>query len=497
MVIKSLSSYIPHDFLITLEDNEKYYLLKDIIDKEFRKRDYRWKTSFVTDYDDFFQIAFAGSNPYEKNHQSEAQGALNSIKSYKPEKETDVILNIGGIDQMICPLCKQRGETTSFWENCCGNNTCNELVAPKAIFSNGNKYCGRKITENNEEVIKHWDDLGLIRKFKGEWYCNHINKTMTVKNFVVNNLYYLIQNIRNRENSSKRSYRKKAYYHCPHCNVQVLVSNLNKKCKITCSSCKNTFDTSKERKVWENSGIISLNDKIKGDEKGDKLYDEIIQSHSLDIYSKVDIPISSSLVESQKSNLLEEVIDRLRYLAAKDLSEDKRKELIEDSNVLKDKHGIPETILFKIFYDYFFADSLEDKKSVGKINNIGDESTNYRRLALKYLNKELHFSQCQDCKCKVYESQENSKIKRNGTCKICPSCSSKNIVYHKPGCKCGEHGNVEVIQYAYQAVEFKIRRLEEKAKKDKKIQELCKRIREFDEIKSDLRGFEDFAKIAK
>ena len=33
------------------------------------------------------------NNPYEKNYQSEAQGALSSIKNYKPEKNTDIILN--------------------------------------------------------------------------------------------------------------------------------------------------------------------------------------------------------------------------------------------------------------------------------------------------------------------------------------------------------------------------------------------------------------------
>jgi len=172
--------------------------------------------------------------------------------------------------------------------------------------------------------------------------------------------------------------------------------------------------------------------------------------------------------------------------------------------MVKKVDGIPETQNFQIFYNYFFIDDLEKKQAhLGRAKNKSDETSTYRELALEFLQKEQHYTKCNDCFVKMYEPTESAKFKKAGSRAQCEECKSLNVKYHGPKCGqsdgldplCKEHGNIEIVMYIFQTIEPKIRRLEELVKSDKVAADLYERIRELLQARDELDAYQDMVKL--
>jgi len=230
----------------------------------------------------------------------------------------------------------------------------------------------------------------------------------------------------------------------------------------------------------------------------DTTYEQIISNYG--ICSFFDDPvIHNNNIKVEYSKLFDQLIDRIRLITADAISNSQYSKLIQDSKIKK-IDGIPETQAFQIFYDYLFIDDQSKKKShKGKNKNIGDESSTYRDLALKYLHKEQHHTQCNDCQYKMYEPVDKNKLAKIGLNQNCLSCQSKNVEYH--GLKCGQkssanpsctkHGEVSIVIYIFQTIEPKMRKLKQICKSDEIVTDIKQRISELLLAKNHISEFEE------
>ena len=519
-LLSQLQFYTPPEVIKKIFQNEKVYykVAKHIIDREYRSRPQKWKAIAFPEYDDFFQAAISGYNPYKKNVHSKDKGLLQAIQTYDPYKRNDlnqleVVLQVhNDIEQAFCPHCIKRGEEVSLWPNSAGNSI-DALLSPDPLFYKGNKYCGRVVDETNSN-IESWLALELVRSQDGKILCNFKNRLTSIKNYISSQIGYLIQDIRSAEYHNSRSIKKHPFYPCPVCNTlnpDYSGSAANRPEFIDCTKCSFNFslkDFSKKSQskiVWQTRGNslgdISL-DNLSDDGEGRSTYEDVISNYSLTATLN-DQAVHHNMIEIEKSILIEKLISRIRELALESLTTKQHQKLLDSPDVVK-TDGVPETQNFQIFYNYFFMDDKSKKIAHdGKARNKADESSTYRELALTYLKKEQHYTKCYDCSVKMYEPTESSKFKKSGPHTFCIECNSTNIKYHSPKCgtvngldpKCREHGNVEIVMYIFQTIEPKIRRLEELVKKDLKSLEIYNRIKELTSARSELDTFQDMIKL--
>jgi len=516
LLINQLQFYVPPEVMkkITSNPKKKYQIVRYIIDKEFKHKPQKWKTLAFPEYEDFFQAAAIGFNPYKDSLGLKDKGVLQSIDSYNPYKkqETNLLIeNIEGVDQAVCPFCSSRGEKVSLWPSAAGNKS-KSISAPEPVFYNGNKYCGKEVTGSKEQ-LDTWISQGLVRQGSKSFLCNYSNRLASLKNHISKQLGFLVQDIRHAEYHASRSLKRHPHYTCNECHALVPDFNTssNKTVELECKECGNILNleeikaSSKDQIVWKARGasnVVSLQDPIGFDDDSKSTVEDTAVSYVVSS-SDEDLFLSSN-VEEQRAILFEDLICRVRALAASCLPKKQLEKLLSDPTVLKDKNGVPDTLNFQIFYNYFFTDDPEKKKQLkGKAKNTADETSTYRELAFKYLGKEQHYTQCLDCNHKMYEPTESAKFKKLGTRKSCESCNSLNVQYHGPHCgksnslnpSCRDHYNHEVVMYIFQTIEPKIRRLETLIKSDKVAMDLYERIRDLSLVRDKLDAFTDMAKI--
>lgn len=520
-LINQLQFYTPPQLIKHTLSNPKkcYEVAKYVLDREFRHKPQSWKTVAFPEYEDFFQAAVSGFNPYKKVSTAKDKGLIQAVDSYNPYKKQEepgedglMMATIGETEQAVCPFCNTRGEQISLWPHSAGNSTVAIECAPEPLFYKGNKYCGREV-ESTPEQLEEWLQKDLIRKTGKKYQCNYKNRLASLKNYIIGQVGYLVQDIRSAEYHNTRSLKKHPFYPCPKCGSlapDFNTSTTHKTEKLLCAACSHTF-TLKEfngRKsskiVWQARGVtntLSFNDQSE-DGEGRSTYEDIIANYSVNTAFN-DQSVFHNNVEIEKADLLEKLIDRIRELAASCLSQKQFQKLINDPAVKK-VHGIPETQNFQIFYNYFFIDDLEKKKEhSGRAKNKADETSTYRELALEFLQKEQHYTRCLDCELRMYEPTESSKFKKAGHRVICEECQSKNVKYHGPKCgtinsldpQCKDHGNIEIVMYIFQTIEPKIRRLEELVKSDKTAKELYERIHELIQARDELDAYQDMVKL--
>lgn len=508
---KQLQYYVPPEIIKKQITNDiKFEIATFIIDREFKRKPQKWRTNAFTSYEDFFQSAFTGFNPYKEKTDKD-KGVLQAIETYNPYKKLDkntLLEEIGGIEQACCPFCKQRGEQVSLWSVSAGNETLPKDQAPDPVFFEGNKYCGHKVNPNTPpELISRWLQEGLIREtYRGEHTCNYCNRLGSLRNHISKQLSYLIQDIRGQEYHSKRSLKKHPHYPCPKCHnlIPDYSRRYNSPETLTCS-CGEVIEVKKAtEKVWKSRGINTtyLLHEHYGSEDSRGTLEEAICAY--DIKGHYNAEIHFNAIEETIFKLTEQLISRIRRLAAHAVTKKQYKRLMADPNVIKDQDGVPETTLFQIFYNYFFTDNLEDKvKLNGKAKNKGDESSTYRQLALRFLKKEQHYSRCNKCKHKMYESTESGIFKKTGTRKTCELCESTNVSYHGPKCgkvgsnnpNCKEHGDIEIVMYIFQTVEPKIRKLEKIVKEDQICKDLYEELKDVYLQKEKMDNYQDYIKL--
>lgn len=510
-----LQFYTPPQVVKELFRDSKacYKVAKLIIDREYRARPQKWKTQAFPEYEDFFQAAIAGFNPYKKaNMTSRDKGLLQAIQTYDPYRKSDndaeqVILKIHNhIEQAFCPYCDKRGEEVSLWPASAGNKM-DPNLAPDPLFFKGNKYCGRIVSNISEEWIRE----GLVREVEGVYFCNFKNRLASVKNYISSQIGFLIQDIRSAEYHSSRSVKKHPFYPCPCCNTLNPDFSSNKVESLDCTNCGFNFSlkeftkkSNQSKIIWQARGSalgdISI-DNIADDHEGRSSFEDVIAGYN--IYKSSDQAIHHNTIEIERSRLMEELLRRIRILSLQNLTSKQYKKLLEDpQTIIID--GIPETQSFQIFYNYFFMDDQQKKKThEGKANNKSDESSTYRELALRYLKKEQHYTRCLTCNHKMYEPTESAKFKKHGHHLSCTECTSKRVKYHGPHCgqpdsldpSCREHGDIEIVMYIFQTIEPKIRRLEEIVKKDPVAKDLYERIKELAIARDEVDAFQDMIKL--
>lgn len=518
-LINQLQFYTPKSYIDKIISNPKNYLqiAKYVIDREFKHKPQRWKTVAFPEYEDFFQAAISGYDPYKKSKNSKDKGLLQAIESYNPYKkqqEVDgfsILETINGTEQAICPFCKQREEQISLWPNSAGNPM-SEVDAPEPIFHKGHKYCGKQI-QGSQKQLEEWLAQDLIRKSGKKYLCNYKSRLASLKNYISSQINYLVKDIRNAEYHHSRSLKRHPFYPCPKCNTlnpDFNTSTVDKTESLVCVSCNHQFDLSlfkgrqSNKIVYQARGatnMLSFNDHS-SEVDGSSTYEEVITNYAHT--STIDTPsVHHNTLEEEKNTLFLQLIDRIRELSAISLSKKQYQKLIDDPEVTK-VNGVPETQNFKIFYEYFFIDDVDQKQThYGKTKDVGDESSTYRNLAYKYLKKEQHYSRCNDCDHKMYEPTESGKFKKAGPRSQCEVCESTNVFYHGPKCgrpgsanpDCKEHGDIEIVMYIFQTIEPKIRRLEELVKNDDVAQDLYERINELLIAKEELGAYQDMAML--
>lgn len=391
--------------------------------------------------------------------------------------------------------------------------------APEPVFHKKDKYCGKEVVDATEQQIAQWMEAGYIRQSGKRYFCNFKSRLASLKNYISGQIGFLVQDIRSAEYHHSRSLKRHPFYPCPQCgtlNPDFNTSTINKTENLECRECHHvfsikSFDGKKSAKiVWQARGVtntLSLSDHS-NETDGRSTYEDVISNYA--ITSNIDDPaVHHNMVEEEKSALFEKLIVRIRELAASSLSKKQYKRLMNDPNVEK-VNGIPSTQNFQIFYEYFFIDDEEKKKGhFGKAKDKGDESSTYRDLAYRYLKKEQHYTQCNECLHVMYEPTESAKFKKAGTRQKCEECCSTNVTYHGPKCgrpngsnpTCPDHGpggpyeDIEIVMYIFQTIEPKIRRLEELVKNDKQAQEIYERIQELLIAKDELNAYQDMVKL--
>ena len=518
VLINQLQFYTPPQVIKKILDNDKhcYQVAKHIIDREFRYKPQRWKTIAFPEYEDFFQAAISGFNPY-KTSNGKDKGLMQAIQTYDPYKIQNnlpddkkfLIETIGNTEQAICPFCKTRGEDVSLWPYSAGNETVFEDAAPDPVFHKSNKYCGRHVIAD-ESNIELWLSQDLIRPSGKRYMCNYQSRLASIKNYISSQINYLVYDVRFAEYSNKRTLRKHAFYTCGNCstlNSDFNTSVANKTEVIECTTCDEKIvlkDYPKKNITWQARGAttaISFSDSSP-ERDGRSTYDEIISNYSLK--SIIDDPaVYNNNIEEEYCNLFDQLVTRIRELAASSLSKRQHTKLMKDPEVIK-VDGIPETQNFQIFYEYFFIDDLKLKQEhSGRAKNAGDESSTYRDLAFKYLQKEQHYTQCGACSYKMYEPTESGKFKKLGHRTTCEKCNSTTVLYHGPKCgkpvgpnpMCTDHGDIDVVMYIFQTIEPKIRRLEQLVKNDSQAIEIKDRLKELLQAKDEMSAFEDMFKM--
>lgn len=521
VIINQLQFYTPPTLIRQVLHNDRQCLeiAKYLLDKEFKHKERRWKTVAFPEYEDFFQAAVAGFNPYKRSTGAKDKGIIQAIQSYDPyRRQLDVILKeLGGIEQAICPMCSDRGEVVSLWPASAGNTTVTSENAPDPVFHKGHKYCGKEISSPHNSILE-WLRQDIVRHVGSRYFCNYRNRLASLKNYISNQVGYLIKDIRSAEYHRSRSFRRYPFYPCPQCSMLVAdfnISTIHKTEHLVCQGCEykfavKDFKGKTSQIVWQARGInstLSLSDSSTEIE-GCSTYEEIISQYQIGGLGE-DQAIYHNVVEEERAHLFNKLIMRIRELAASSLSKKQYERLMKDPNVLK-IGGIPETQNFKIFYEHFFIDDLNQKQQhLGKAKDAGDESSTYRHLALKYLRKEQHYTECLDCSYRMYEPTESSKFKKAGIRTVCEKCESTNVQYHGPKCgrptgkhpNCPVHGvggpseDTEVVMYIFQTIEPKIRRLEELVRNDQQAQELYERIQELLQAKQDMVAYQDMVKL--
>lgn len=522
ILINQLQFYTPPQLIKQILSNPKkcYQVAKHIIDREFKHKPQSWKTIAFPEYEDFFQAAVSGFNPYKKTSNAKDKGLIQAVESYNPYKKQEeaedvdlLVVELNGIEQALCPCCKHREEVVSLWPHSAGNITLLPASAPEPLFFKGNKYCGKEIESTDQLQLDSWLEKELIRKHGDKYVCNYKNRLASLKNYITSQVGFLIQDIRSAEYHNSRSLKKHPFYPCPECgtlNPDFNTSTTNKTEQLECTKCTHLikikdFNGRKSSKIiWQARGMtntLSFSDQA-NDSEGRSTYEEIISNYSVTTVSN-DNAVFQNNIEIEKAELFEQLINRIRELAASCLSHKQFQKLINDPSVKK-VAGIPETQNFQIFYNYFFIDDLEKKQShQGRAKNKSDETSTYRELALEFLQKEQHYTKCNDCSLKMYEPTESAKFKKAG-CRIqCEECNSVSVKYHGPKCGqvgsldpvCKEHGDIEIVMYIFQTIEPKIRRLEELVKSDKVAAELYERIRELLQARDELDAYQDMVKL--
>lgn len=516
-LLLQIQNYTPPVVLQKILKNPQscYELAKHVLDREFKTRPQRWRSSAFPEYEDFFQAALAGFNPYKETNGLKDKGLLQAIQTYNPYKKLQernqlLLETIDGVEQALCPHCHARGETTSLWSSQAGNRS--TVNAPNSIFYRGNKYCGEKI-DKNDPNFEDWLSKGLVHKLDNDYFCSFKNRLTSLKSYISSQVNYLIQDIRSAEYHSSRTLRRYPSYSCKSCGT--MTPNWDhytneRKTILNCQGCgeeihikdfqgKKTSDI-----VWQarGGGAISLDQVANEEEDGRNIFEGIVSKVPVGKYSS-DQSVLHGTLDIERNLLMERLIKRIKELSLESLPERQRKRTLKENlNLLED--DVPETQNFKIFYNYFFMDDYETKKEHnGRSKNKADESSTYRQLALRYLKKEQHYSRCLDCGTKTYEPTDSAKFKRNGPHKNCPECDSTNLKYHGPKCgqpgsldpNCREHGDIEVVMYIFQTIEPKIRRLEELVRGDREACEIYRRIRELKLAREESDYFADMVKL--
>ena len=511
--LNQLQFYTPPQILNELFKNpkNKYAAARHIIDREYKTRPQKWKTIAFPEYEDFFQAATAGYNPYKAQGNSKDKGVLPAIENYNPHKNDNGLLKItvlNNIEQATCPLCELRGSTVSLWPHSAGNTLDSEL-APEPIFYRNDKYCGFEVLDCTPSQAESWIEQGLIRKSGERYFCNYKNRIASLKNYISSQVNFLIQDIKTAEYHSSRTIKKHPFYTCTSCNTLVpnTQASPSKVENLTCS-CGTTFPIRVNGKkvseaVWQArsyTGQISLSDNPS--ETDSRSYENIIAAYGTN-HNTDDPVVQNNLIQFEKNSLFEKLLHRVRELAASNLSSKQLEKLLKDPTTVV-VNGVPETQNFQIFYNYFFMDNLTSKKDhKGKTKNSSDESSTYRELALRFLKKEQHYTKCSACSHKMYEPTESAKFKKLGARTSCEQCNSLKVVYHGPHCgcpgslrpSCKEHGDTEVVMYIFQTIEPKMRRLEELIKKDAVAKEFYQRIDELIRIESELHNQQEMVKL--
>ena len=521
-LINQLQFYTPPQLIKQILSNQKkcYQVAKYIIDREFKHKPQSWKTIALPEYEDFFQAAVSGFNPYKKISNAKDKGLIQAIESYNPYKKQEeaedinlLVYAVNGTEQAFCPCCKHRDEEVSLWPHSAGNDTVEVAFAPEPLFFKGNKYCGREVEPTDQVKIDLWVHNEWIRKSGDKYVCNYKNRLASLKNYIQSQVGYLIQDIRSAEYHNSRSLKKHPFYPCSECgtlNADFNTSTTNKTEQLECTKCKHSikikdFNGRKSSKiVWQARGMtntLSFSDQA-NDIEGRSTYEEIISNYNVATVSN-DSAVFQNNIEIEKAELFDQLIKRIRALAASCLSSKQHQRLLDDPSVKK-VDGIPETQNFQIFYNYFFIDDLEKKQAhLGRAKNKSDETSTYRELALEFLHKEQHYTKCNDCLHKMYEPTESAKFKKAGSRTQCELCQSFKVKYHGPKCGhsdgldplCKEHGHIEIVMYIFQTIEPKIRRLEELVKSDKESAELYERIRELLQARDELDAYQDMVKL--
>lgn len=516
-LLSQVQNYTPPSILQQAFKNPQacYQLARLILDREFKSRPQKWKSQAFPEYDDFFQAALSGFNPYKDTSGAKDKGLLQAIQTYNPykklqEKNQLILKTIDGIEQALCPHCNQRGEETSLWSKLAGNTS--DIEAPDPVFYKGYKYCGKKVSNEHPDLSRLLSE-GSIHKIDNQYYCSFKNRLTSLRSYISSQVNFLIQDIRAAEYHSSRTIRRYPSFPCKSCgtlNTDWNHYSNEKKEILDCKHCGHKIDTKEYQGkrgsdiVWtaRGGGSISIDQIANEDEDGRSVFESIISKNPTGKYSS-DPAVLHNTLDIERGILMERLIKRIKELSLDNLPEKQRIKFIKD-NFEAYEDGVPETQNFKIFYNYFFMDDADLKKEHnGRSKNKADESSNYRQLALKYLKKEQHYSRCLDCGTKVYEPTESGKFKRNGPNKQCLECDSFNMKYHGPKCGrigsldpcCKEHGDTEIVMYIFQTIEPKIRRLEELVRADKEACDLYRRIRELILAREEADYFVDMIKL--
>ena len=519
ILINQLQFYTPPQVIKRAFSDQKkcYEIARYIIDREFKHRPKGWKTIAFPEYDDFFQAAVSGFNPYKKPSPARDKGLLQAVESYNPHKKQDesFLKTITNEEQAICPSCAARGELVGLWPHSAGNTAFTADLAPDPLFHKGNKYCGRELDELafTPEDISIWTEKELIRLSGKRILCNHKNRLASLKNYIISQVTFLVQDIRSAEYHSSRSLKRHPFYPCTKCGSPTPdfnTSTTHKTEELHCHECDTIFEIKdfenrgSNKIIWQARGSTSTIpfNEYSNDPDNKSSYEEIISNYSLTSRSN-DPAVFHGNIEFERSALYDQLLSRIRTLAASCLSQKQLDKLMLDPTVKK-IDGVPVTQNFQIFYNYFFIDDIKKKKDHdGRAKNKSDETSTYRELALQFLQKEQHYTKCSDCSSKMYEPTESAKFKKAGAHSYCEECKGTNVVYHGPKCgrpgslnpNCRAHGNIEIVMYIFQTIEPKIRRLEELVRNDKTAAEIYERIRELMSAREELDAFQDMVKI--
>ena len=92
-LINQLQFYTPPQLIKEALKSDKicYQVARHIIDREFKHKPQKWKTNAFADYDDFFQAAISGFNPYKESTEAEDKGLLQAVQSYNPYKKQEEV----------------------------------------------------------------------------------------------------------------------------------------------------------------------------------------------------------------------------------------------------------------------------------------------------------------------------------------------------------------------------------------------------------------------